>query len=288
MRRLGSGTAGAAGGAGATLGVWVLVATAWGAVALAPEVWRAAPGAEVAVRAQQRAVDGYGAAPWPGERIAWMFVRGGGEHRNLHQPEATDGDARVVTIARAGATMIGVELAERIERVAPEDLADLLAREGVVPPAEAQEAARGLLAGADGRAGEVVGVRVRIVECAQAIVRAADGREQTPSPVALAKGGLAAEIRLMMDPTALVAPTDVMVRLYAGHASREGLRVRARNLTTGTTSEAVSGEGGIATISLADRGVWRLEFAVAERADGVEADVVVWSSSLGFEGPNGK
>src|SRR5690606_7027086 len=110
-------------------------------------------------------------------------------------------------------------------------------------------------------------LQVKIVQCAQALVRAADGRTETiSSPIALAKAGLAAEIRLLMDPTALVTPSDLGVRLYAGYKSCEDQLVRATNLTTGTEVEATSGEGGIASLPLEEPGVWRIEFASAQVA----------------------
>src|SRR5690606_2967518 len=128
-------------------------------------------------------------------------------------------------------------------------------------------------------------VRVKFVECAQAVIRAADGRtERISSPVALAKAGLEAEIRLLLDPTALIAPTDIGVRLYAGYRSCDNQRVQATNLTTGATAEAISGEGGLATLSLAERGVWRIEFACAQAAgDDDDADITISTCSLGFE-----
>lgn len=266
----------------ATLAAMAAAGAAWGAVALTPGAWSGAPGAEMPIRVEQRAADGYRAAPWP-QDVEWMFVRGGGRQWNLHQPEASDGESRAVSVAAAGATMVGAQLGARVERVGGEDVGDLLVREGAATADGAPAAAKQLLEDGGAPAGEPV--RVKLVECAQAVIRAADGRtERMSSPVALAKAGLEAEIRLLMDPTALVAPTDVGVRLYAGFASREGQRVRATNLTTGATVEAVSGEGGIASLSLEERGVWRIEFARAEAAaDDDDADIVIWTCSLGFE-----
>lgn len=252
------------------------------AVAIIPGAWSAAPGADVPVRFEQRAADGYRPSAWP-TGIEWMFIRGGGRHWNLHEPQATDGEGRAITVAAAGATMVGAQLAPRVEIVEVAKLAELLVREGAATAEGASAAAEKLLREAG--AGDALAVRVKLVECAQAVIRAADGRtERISSPVALAKAGLEAEIRLLMDPTALVTPTDLGVRLYAGYKSCENQRVRATNLTTGATAEAVTDEGGIADLRLDERGAWRIEFARAQAApDDADADIIIWTCSLGFE-----
>src|SRR5690606_28017030 len=95
-------------------------------------------------------------------------------------------------------------------------------------------------------------------------------------------------IRLLADPTALVTPSDLGVRLYAGYASCEDQLVRATNLTTGIEVEATSGEGGIASLALEEPGAWHIEFASARAAAGDdrepgEPDITIWTSSLSFE-----
>ena len=258
-------------------------APAAAAIALAPGHWVARPGAEVPVAVLQRpagADEVYQPAPWPAD-IEWMFVRAGPRQWNLHEPAPTDGNSRTIQTAAAGATMIGLRRAPRIERIAPDALPAFLARQGASTAEAAPDLAAELL-GADEPPAEL---RIRLIECAQALIRTADGAtEDIPSPVALAKAGLPAEIRLLMDPTALVAPTDIMVRLYAGSASREAAHVRAHNLTTGANARTTSGEHGIATLTLPERGVWRIEFAWAERLeDDPDADLAIWTCSLGFE-----
>ncbi|MFG0283409.1 MAG: hypothetical protein ACF8R7_03215 [Phycisphaerales bacterium JB039] len=264
----------------AALAPALMAASAAAAIALAPAQWTAPPAQPVSLTIQQRTGDGDQPIPWPADDIDWMFVRAGPRQWNLHQPPPTNGQQRTIQTASAGATMIGLELAPRIERIDPPALPDLLAREGASTSADARQAAGALLAPAAAQQP----LRIRITQCAQAIIRAADDMTDVPAPVALAKAGLPAEIRLLMDPTALVAPTDIMVRIYAGSASRQGALVRAHNLTTGARTETTSAEHGIATLTLPERGVWRLEFAWAERLeDDPEADIAIWTCSLGFE-----
>lgn len=269
-------------------------ATAPAAVALVPATWTAPPEAEVSIEFHQRGAPeadapdvpgSYRPTAWPAD-IEWMFVRGGNWHRNLHKPEATNGDARAIPTAAAGATMVGAQLSPRLEQVEPGDLAALLIREGAAIEADAAAAAQQLIEDAGARADEPL--RVKIVQCAQTLLRAADGRTQNiSSPIALAKAGLAAEIRLLMDPTALVTPSDLGVRLYAGYKSCEDQLVRATNLTTGAEAEATSGEGGIASLAMEEPGAWRIEFASAQVAPadepGEDADIIIWTCSLSFE-----
>jgi hypothetical protein len=239
---------------------------------LAPESYQVQPGADLRVQLVQVGDGQALAAPWAEHPVRWMFVRTGGTQDNFDEvPRGgpADGDAALVRVPLAGVAVIGVDLRERALDVPRAQLEDFVAKHASRDGAAA------------GGAEELV--RVRRVESAAALVRAGEvGQEQARS-AATGKTGLAAEIRLLMDPVTTAVGGDIAVRIYTRGAGLGNGRVFATALESGRVQEFRVDERGIGFFTLAEKGQWRIEMhhlAAPEGED--EAQWVLYSGTVVF------
>lgn len=246
------------------------------ALFLAPESYGPEADGSVEVAFERRGVD-TAAAAWP-EGVEWVFVRGGGTQENRWALEAgaREGSAEL-PLARAAVTMIGVDLAARVEEIGGKELRAFVEARG-------DEASR---AAAAGLAGEGA-VRVRRVESAKAIVRAR-GAPAGASSTAVDKSGQRVEIRMLSDPTAAEVGSDVPVRAYVQGDKLASSRVVATHVASGRTAEVVTDEGGIGWWRVSEAGAWRLEMHHLRRVEGeAEAAWELHSATVVFETPEGE
>ncbi len=262
-----------------------LVACAWAAMAadlpvmyLTPETYTPTVGQPLLLRAQLgtplRAAD----TAWPQDRLASLFVLGGGTRLNRPTlpPSARDVNATEVTIAHPGVTVIGCNEQPQVTALTGEELRGFL-RQNLAAADENPEVQA--LAG-------VKQVRVRRIASAVTQVRSPEAGLRAPSPLALAKVGLRNEIRPLMDPTATPVGRDVAVRVYVEGSKVAGAKVQATNLAQGTTQDKRTDDTGATYFTMTAAGTWRIEFHVAQKlSDDPEADWLVRSATLTFETP---
>lgn len=122
-------------------------------------------------------------------------------------------------------------------------------------------------------------MRVLRVQSACALVRAGSAA----TDVAVSKSGLATEIRALMDPTALLLPSDMAVRVYADGSAVAGATVIATHAASGEERRTTADDKGIAPVRLDRTGVWRVEFHHAAPSRDGGADWVVYTCVLTFE-----
>lgn len=219
---------------------------------------------------------------WPESGPPWLFVRaaGGQENYGYERPFPRAEGALVLHLAPAEATVVGAELAPRIERL---EAAELLAflRERI-PAAHwpADLAAQS----------PSVAQRVRRLESLELIVRA-ELAPAPPSGSAQSKTGQAAQIRPYADPTRVPLGSDLPFRVYLPGELEGGLVLAQR--PDGAAPERLElGPGGIGRVTLDRLGRWSLEAHVLRRpapaAEGGPrtAEAVDWelvSTTLVFE-----
>lgn len=241
---------------------------------------------ELVLFAEGRGVGPARRAPWPTGRIEWLFVRAAGTQRNLDElpPARPGGGFARLALEHPGTTLVGLDARPRVEVLSAGRLADfaLDRMERARIPAELAELE-------DEVRDEPV--RVRRIECAKTLVRAAGGPPSTSSATALSKSGQAVEIRLLMDPTRTPAGLDLPVRVYLPFGGAEGTRVLARHLGSGRTRSATCDRAGIASVHLAEPGRWSLEVHALRRLPSAEGahQAARWelaSGSLSFEVPS--
>jgi hypothetical protein len=139
-------------------------------------------------------------------------------------------------------------------------------------------------------------VTVRVISCARVLVRG-----QSPAsaaieadPIAIAKSGQAAEVRLYFDPTAMPPGGDLPVRVYCDGSSTPGIRVVATHVPSGATQTVVSGREAYANFRIDVAGEWRIEFrhVVAAPPPDDDAppalrwDYAMYSASTSFHVPS--
>lgn len=234
---------------------------------LVPETFTPAPSAELTVGV---AVDGNPPADWPVGRVEWMFIRGGGQQENRHDVQPAAGTHSVPATSPAfGAGVIGVELSPANQVFDRETLAEFLSERVAFTPAPPPLPV-----------GETV--LIRRVESAAAIIRSLRPGEAAVggTHVATDKTGLRAEIRALMDPTALPPGSDLSVRVYINGDKRAGAVLTAAR---GQTMHRVTAnESGIAFVPLTEPGEWRVQFHHAA----IEPEgFTLYSGTLTFQVP---
>ncbi|MCW5774996.1 MAG: DUF4198 domain-containing protein [Phycisphaeraceae bacterium] len=244
-----------------------------------------APGESASLRLEALGAEGAREIAWGEAGVEWVFVRDSHSQRN-HQAAPVGDDGRTVRVspARAGVTMVGVDLARRVEVMEAEAFGRLVERAGrkleemetgpgKAPPrgTEAPPQVRG-------------GVRVLRVESACALVRVGGAA----TDIAVSKSGLATEIRALMDPTSLLLPSDMAVRVYADGSGVPGATVIATHAASGAERRTTADDKGIAPVHLDRPGAWRVEFHHVVPSRDPEADWVVYSCVLTFEAGAGE
>ncbi|GIK18606.1 MAG: hypothetical protein AMXMBFR77_01970 [Phycisphaerales bacterium] len=241
-------------------------------VALIADRATLAPGESATLRLATVGADGAREIAWGEAGVEWMFVRDSRSQRNhASAPVEADGKTVRVSPARAGVTMVGVDLARRVEVMGAGEFERLVERTGKKP----QELETG-----PGKAPpRERDVRVARVESACVLVRVGG----SATDIAVSKSGLATEIRSLMDPTQLLLPSDMAVRVYADGSGVPGATVIATHTASGVERRTTADDKGIAPVHLDRPGAWRLEFHHAAPARDDTADWVIYSCVLTFE-----
>lgn len=254
---------------------WVVVFGLTGAACGQPVSWlRLAEGegaGERLVVVEIDATSGAEGAATPAlDRSSWVY--GLGDHGSHNYtaamtPEDLAGLDPGELLAGSQAVLFGADLHERVVVMPAEEFGLLAGRSGLdwAPPAG------------------VATVRVRRIEAARVLVRESRRGAMWASPIATAKRGERAEIRLLMDPTVLTPETIVPVRAYVEGDAAKGATVIATHVESGASGRYGTDDKGIAIVTLDRPGAWRLEFHVARPAGGAEAEWTVYSATLGFE-----
>lgn len=244
------------------------------------------PGESATLRLESHGAEGVREIAWGEAGVEWVFVRDSHSQRNhAGAPIEADGRTLRVSPTRAGVTMVGVDLARRVEVMGVEAFGRLMERAGKgleemqtgpgkAPPRDQEAPAR------DAEAP----LRVLRVESACALVRVGGAA----TDVAVSKSGLATEIRALMDPTALLLPSDMAVRVYADGSGVPGATVIATHAASGEERRTRADDKGIAPVRLDRAGVWRVEFHHAARSRDDGADWVVYSCVMTFEATRGE
>lgn len=257
-------------------------ATAQPVVFLAPERAVAGPGEPVEIRvvAREWAAGAAGAAqpaPWPSDRAAWMFVRGGGDQTNLHDVRPAEGGPAdpfrgvLARVAPEGTTIVGVDLAPISLELTPAEYTERLTElvgPGVVVPKP----------GGNGR------IAMRREESAATILRST--RAEGTTIVATQKTGQRTEIRALHDPTGTPVGSDIFVRVYAANDGYKNCRVLATHVPTGERRVLEANNSAIALLSLTAPGAWQLEVHHVRVEESPGGQVAVWSTgTLSFDVP---
>jgi hypothetical protein len=174
---------------------------------------------------------------------------------------------------RPGMYFVGLDLSPRVEEVEAASLA------AFAKARSDDEAFEGPAAGR---------VRVRRSESFKTLVRVGDkGQEFAGAAVAIGEGMQAAEIRPLMDPTALLLPSDLAITVSLKGRELEETRVLVTCLATGKTRE-VEIEEETGHFRLTEPGRWRLEFHHLVASPDKDADYNLTSATLTFEVPQPK
>ena len=244
------------------------------------------PGESATLHLETRGPDGVREIAWDEAGIEWVFVRDSRSQRN-HPSAPVEADGRTVRVAptRAGVTMVGVDLARRVEVMGVEEFGRLMQRAGQAWEESATGHEKAPPPGQEAPLRDAVAqVRVQRVESACALVRVGG----SATDVAVSKSGLATEIRALMDPTALLLPSDMAVRVYADGSGVPGATVIATHAPSGEERRTKADDKGIAPVRLDRTGVWRVEFHHAAPSSHDGADWVVYSCVLTFEATRGE
>lgn len=223
---------------------------------LMPAAFQAAQGESVTL---QLRAPGEGALEWPD--TGYVFVRAEGTQENRDRLEPTDGAIRW-TMQHVGLQMIGMDAAAREETVDGESFGRFLAANAPdVGVAEGPQT-------------------VRRVESFKTFVRV--GEIRGASETATDKTALKADIRTIMDPTAIRAGSTLAFRAYVEGRSVSGARVKATHLATGLEVWDIADGSGIGRVDLPEPGAWRLEFHDVRPATDT-APVTIHSAVLTFD-----
>jgi hypothetical protein len=191
-----------------------------------------------------------------------------------------------VTVDALDAVLAGVDLEARDEELSGKALA-----EWATVNIETKLLPKGFDAAA--RMDKVV---VRRVESAKALWRGRGPGEQmrgnrpVRSATATDKSGQAVEIRLMLDPTAAVTPTDMPLRLHAFGEGAKGAMVRVIHVPTGEEQRVIANDKGIAWVHVERTGEYRLAFHAAaafvpQEGDASKATWALHSATCTFTVP---
>jgi uncharacterized GH25 family protein len=121
--------------------------------------------------------------------------------------------------------------------------------------------------------------QLEVHRSAAALIRL--GMESAPSPVATAKTGQVAEIRPLMDPTALPVGSDLPFRLYI-EGSGAGEATLTAESPSGRTIRTRTDFNGIGALRLEEAGIWILEFRAFGPASSASAVPRAFAGTLSF------
>lgn len=100
-------------------------------------------------------------------------------------------------------------------------------------------------------------------------------------PTATSKAGLAAEIRPLMDPSALGVGSDLPIRIYIDGDAVAAARVSATHEATGTIINAATDSKGIATVRIDHAGKWTIRFHTITELTAEKDPHPVWRATSG-------
>jgi hypothetical protein len=244
---------------------------------LEPGRWTASTGGRSELRVTSERASATTRTPWTDVDLGWFYIREAGEHRNFDAVDPEPGaDFVSVDLGYAGATLIGMDRRPRIENIPGAELVTFL--ETRASTSALTRGWRARLAGAERR--------VRRVESAKLLVGVSDPGAGVPrTHTATSKAGQPCEIRLLMDPTVLRAPSDLPVRVYLPGGSA-GLQLHARHDASGRTQAAAIDARGLAHFTVDVAGVWSLEaHRIVELTGDPEADLELHSATIRFQIP---
>jgi hypothetical protein len=207
---------------------------------------------------------------WRNDRVRWAFARVAATQTNADAPTLDKSGQPTATLDHAGIAVVGIDLQPRDLTIDAAELRKFIADRGsIAEGAEIPEDAGQL--------------RIRHVETFKTIIRCGQkGAEEGPSE-AMGEATQAAEIQLVLDPTALTLPSDLLIRISAHSDEVEDQRLFATHIPTGRTVQCTSAEEGYAHISLDAPGPWRLEFHhLAAAPPGEDPPLVLYSATVTF------
>ncbi|MEM1448227.1 MAG: DUF4198 domain-containing protein [Planctomycetota bacterium] len=245
-----------------------------------PDVWRTSEGASVSIAPRIDLEE----AEWKTRPFEWMFVRGAGSQSN-HDELPTPAGARAsdeqpqrftFEASTSDTWMVGVDLAPRVERVAPERWSAFRRTHAVDAPAAPTER----------RAG-AADVRVDRRESTKTLVVVRDARGRSGSSgTSMSKTGQRMEIRPLSDPCTTIPGSALPIRLYVPDGLPLDRVLVARQLTSGETLRTRFDAKGFGHVVLPSAGPWRLEVHAARpEPKRKDVDWTVFSTTLTFEAP---
>ncbi|MFH0946783.1 MAG: hypothetical protein V2A76_16435 [Planctomycetota bacterium] len=248
---------------------------------LVPERYRLAAGGSLLLTLEAESLGARSECEWPGERIAWLFVRVAGTQENLEQVTSNEAGEGAISryrigVEQAGIALLGVDLKPRVVTLDAHSFDRFLGtRVGLKPKAPSSPP------------GEGATVRVRRIESAKLLLQSLDEHGQLRNSAdAQSKSGQQAEIRPLADPTAVGLDRDLPVRVYLPGASGEAIPVIATHVETGRRHRFLTGQGGTGHFTVDRAGVWVVEAHSARPLTGdPEADWELSTATLRFEVP---
>ncbi len=265
-----------------TIGLLALLAAAGAALADVPKTTFLKPDKHVAAvgdTVQLHFVDGAARTarpvPWPGERIEWMFVRGGPEATNKEKVQpARKGDNFVpVTIKHPGVTLVGIDERPEVREMTNAELRAFVKR---------NVATRGHTPDVPNNDEQV---RVRHVRSSKTLIRVPDeeGRD-LPSAIATSKSGQRSEFRAIFDPTLVAVGSDLPVWFYVDGSKRPDVKVQATHVQTGKTLTFDTDPKGSGHFRVSALGTWRVQAHHLQKAENdPDADWTLHTATLSFE-----
>ncbi len=199
--------------------------------------------------------------PWNSSSIKWFFVRvaASQENRDTIAPAEGSSSSASFAIDRAGAALIGIDFKPVEAKVSRKELTDRFHLKAIRLPAE--------------------GSSLEIIESSSAlVVVGTDGSHSAAS----SKAALKAEIRPLMDPTALFSGDELAVKFYVEGDKVPGAALTARNIRTGEEIEFSTDANGLCNIKLTSVGIWRLACAYLQPSV-KSASPKLFLSTLTFE-----
>lgn len=209
-------------------------------------------------------------ATWRNDRVRWAFARVAATQTNADAATLDASGQPTAALDHAGIAVVGTDLQPRDLAVDASELRKFIAERG------------SLAHGAEIPAGAKQ-VRIRHIETFKTILRCGQKGAEEGQSEAMGEATQSAEIQLVLDPTALTLPSDLLVRISAHSDEIEDQRLFATHIPTGRTVEYESADEGYAHIALDAPGPWRLEFhALMAAPPGEDPPLVLYSATVTF------
>lgn len=232
---------------------WVLICGLVSGLAQAQSVTHFVPApttGDLELRVLRRGLHENALELWPEKELGWLFVREEGTQRNYSLLAAQFAEPTLVRVEREqqGVALVGWDRSPRVESVRSSEIVDFIQQRS--PSATLPQAVQALSARENWP--------VRRVESLSQLV----GKPTAPgtsSAVATSKAGQRMELRPLIDPTSVLAGSDLAFRLSLPEGENSVLVARATHLPSAAVRPVEIAPEGMLRTKLDLTGPWMIE-----------------------------